>query len=45
MTAAGKLSEKEIVRGLLMLRFSPDNRAGVRGGSKSLSSWLPKWRG
>jgi len=34
MIAGNELSDQEIVRRLRMLRYSPDNRAPVRGGWK-----------
>jgi hypothetical protein len=34
MISSNKLSDQEIVRRLRMLRYSPDNRAPVRGGRK-----------
>ena len=33
-TNTSQLSEEEIIRQLRMLRYSPDNRAAVRGGRK-----------
>jgi hypothetical protein len=34
MISSNELSDQEIVRRLRMLRYSPDNRAPVRGGRK-----------
>ena len=34
MISSNELSDQEIVRRLRMLRYSPDNRASVRGGRK-----------